>query len=627
MKRGGLLYPMNVEAGYAISQYLNIRSAYHPCFSSDDRHVAFLSNITGIPQVWSVRVDADGVGWPEQLTFEAERVQWLACSPVAGDDRLLFSRDVGGNEKAQLYLIRGDGSEVCLTEGHTDAVHLPGEWSRDGRSFLFAANRRRSSLFDAYLQRVDGEAALLWANDEPGYLGSFAFSPDGGRALCVRSESSFRHHLFEIDLAAQETRALSSTMEEARYLDPCYAADGASIYLLTDVAADFLYLARLDLQTLELEPVYSLNWDIEALAISPDRCSLSYAVNVAGASELHVLDLPRGETKTAALGATPGVVTGVPTFNSTSTQLAFAYSSATAPLDIYVWDLPTGRIHPATRSSTGGIPATAFAAPTLVHYPTFDEDDRGQPRQIPAWYYSSPVEGQSPVIVMVHGGPEAQSRPGFDFRVQYFVHKGYGVFLPNVRGSTGYGKVYSHLDDVRNRMDAVADLAQGAHWLKTQPTVAGEKLAVMGGSYGGFMVLAAVTTHPALWAAGIDLVGISNLATFLTNTSGYRRRHREAEYGRLEEDRTFLESIAPLHHIDAIVAPLLVIQGANDPRVPLSEAEQLVQALRAKGKPVEFLVFPDEGHGIVRLTNKRVAYPAIAAFLARHLSRAHQPRP
>jgi dipeptidyl aminopeptidase/acylaminoacyl peptidase len=220
---------------------------------------------------------------------------------------------------------------------------------------------------------------------------------------------------------------------------------------------------------------------------------------------------------------------------------------------------------------------------------------------------------------MVHGGPESQFRPGFHFLVQYFLDNGYAVFAPNVRGSSGYGKAYSHLDDVEKRMDSVADLAHAAYWLKSRPDIDGDRLAVYGGSYGGFMVLSAVTVYPDLWAAGVDIVGISNLATFLENTSDYRRGHREAEYGSLARDRAFLERIAPINHIDQITAPLIVVHGANDPRVPLSEAQQLVDALGRRGVPVEFLVFDDEGHGVVKLKNKQVAYPAIVAFLDRHL--------
>jgi dipeptidyl aminopeptidase/acylaminoacyl peptidase len=302
--------------------------------------------------------------------------------------------------------------------------------------------------------------------------------------------------------------------------------------------------------------------------------------------------------------------------------LAFTYTSAVRTMDIYMWDLVDNQVNAVTRSSHGGVPQETFIIPELVHYPTFDQDERGQTRRIPAWFYYPQSESQNPlpVIVMVHGGPESQYRPYYHFLIQYFLQHGYAVLSPNVRGSTGYGKAYSHLDDVEKRMDSVADLAHAAQWLKQQPSIDGERLVVYGGSYGGFMVLAALTQYPDLWAAGVDIVGISNFVTFLENTSDYRRAHREAEYGSLAKDRDLLERISPIRHAERITAPLMVIHGANDPRVPLGEAEQLVEALRARQVPVEFLIFDDEGHGLVRLKNKLVAYPAVVAFLEQHLA-------
>jgi dipeptidyl aminopeptidase/acylaminoacyl peptidase len=243
------------------------------------------------------------------------------------------------------------------------------------------------------------------------------------------------------------------------------------------------------------------------------------------------------------------------------------------------------------------------------------------PRQIPAWFYKPAMSQEEPVpvILMVHGGPEGQFKPYFHFLIQYFLQRGYAVFAPNVRGSTGYGKAFSHLDDVEKRMDSVADLAHAAYWLKEQPDVDGNRLVLYGGSYGGFVVLSALATYPDLWAAAVDLVGISNFVTFLENTSDYRRAHREAEYGSLDSDREFLEQISPIRHVDRMKAPLMVIHGANDPRVPLNEAEQLVGALSARGIPVQFLVFDDEGHGLYKLKNKLVAYPGIVEFLDKHL--------
>jgi dipeptidyl aminopeptidase/acylaminoacyl peptidase len=239
---------------------------------------------------------------------------------------------------------------------------------------------------------------------------------------------------------------------------------------------------------------------------------------------------------------------------------------------------------------------------------------------IPAWLYRpAQREGKLPVVVYVHGGPEGQFRPNFLPVVQYLAVQGYAVLATNVRGSTGYGNAYGHLDDVEKRMDSVADLAYAARWVKSQPDLDGDRLAVFGASYGGFMVLSSVTTYPDLWAAGVDIVGISNFVTFLENTSEYRRAHREAEYGSLAHDRAFLESISPSNHLEKVRAPLMVIHGANDPRVPLSETLQLVKKLEARGVPVETMVFDDEGHGLIKLKNKLAAYPAVVEFLNKHL--------
>lgn len=605
-----------------ISRYLSVRQAYCPSFASDGKRLIFLTDITGVPQIWQVALTPGRKepAWPDQLTFEADRVMEVWCSPAPGDGRLIYARDVGGNENAQLYLLSADSAEeTALSAGHEDAMHLFGAWSADGRQILFAANRRNPALFDVYLQPVDGLARLVWQHDQPGYLYNLSFSPDGRRAVATRMFSSYQHDLFEIDLAAGTARRITPSAEIARYDKVYYAPDGRTLFVNTDLGSDFLHIARLDPETLALETLMAPEWDTELLTHSPDGRYLAYAVNADGGHRLSVMDLRTGKTRTApGLDAVPGVVGMMDlrlAFSTDATRLAFSFTNSTRTSDIYVWNLETDQVQAVTRSSHGGLLPNSFVAPRLIHYPTFDE------RSIPAWFYQPTERGgkPAPAVVIVHGGPEAQFRPFFHFLVQYLVHNGYAVLAPNVRGSSGYGKAYSHLDDVEKRMDSVADLAHAARWLKEQPDVDGDRLAVYGGSYGGFMVLAALTSYPDLWAAGVDIVGISNFVTFLENTSDYRRAHREAEYGSLARDREFLESIAPIHHVDNITAPLLVIHGANDPRVPLSEAEQLVAALKSRGVPVEFLIFDDEGHGLVKLKNKRVAYPTIVDFLNTYL--------
>jgi dipeptidyl aminopeptidase/acylaminoacyl peptidase len=606
----------------SISRYLSVRQAYCPSFASDGKRLIFLTDITGVPQVWQVALTPgqQEPPWPDQLTFKADRVMGVWCSPAPGDGRLIYARDVGGNENAQLHLLSADGTEETpLTAGHEDAMHLLGEWSADGRQILFAANRRNPGLFDLYLQPLDGPARLVWQHDQPGYLFNLSFSPDGQRATATRMAGSFQHDLFEVDLSTGTARQITPSQEPARYTSAFYAPDGRSLLVNTDLGSDFLHVARLDLETLALETLVAPDWDTELLTRSPDGRYLAYAVNVDGGHQLFVLDLNTGQTHTTpGLDAAPGVIGMMDArlaFSADATRLAFSFTHSTHASDVHVWELGTGRIQTVTRSSHGGLAPDSFVPPQLVRYPTFDD------RHIPAWFYQPAAGGNEPlpVIVMVHGGPEAQFQPFFHFFVQYLVQNGYAVLAPNVRGSTGYGKAYSHLDDVEKRMDSVADLAYAAHWLKEQPGIDGKRLVVYGGSYGGFMVLAALTTYPDLWAAGVDIVGISNFVTFLENTSDYRRAHREAEYGSLARDREFLDSIAPIRHVDNITAPLMVIHGANDPRVPLSEAEQLVTALKSRGVPVEFLVFDDEGHGLVKLKNKRIAYPAIVDFLDTYL--------
>ncbi len=619
-----------MQKSTSIARYLNVRQAYAPTISGDGQRLAFLTDITGMPQVWQVPLTGKPgtILWPEQLTFETDRVMRAQFSPVK-DGRLLYTRDIGGNEKQQLFLLSADGSpDVNLTRGFEDVTHAFGAWAKDGGAVYFAANRRNPALFDFYKQPLDeaaadGGATLVWQNDAPGYLFNVDIAPDGRRAVVVRTSSSFSHTLLEINLTNGTARQLLASEEPARFTAAHYSSEGRSLYLITDLDADFLYIARLDLETGALERLVAPEWDCDTLALSPDGYSLAYTVNVEGAHHIHLYDLVTGATRTApGIAERAGVVRGDQlVFSPDGRRIAFALTTATRASDIYVWDLAEDIVYPVTRSSHGGLATEDFVAPELIRYPTFDTLADGTPRTIPAWFFKpqDKIDKPVPAVVVVHGGPEGQFQPLFTFFIQYLVNNGYAVLAPNVRGSTGYGKAYSHLDDVEKRMDSVADLAYAARWLKAQPGIDGDRLVVYGGSYGGFMVLAALTAYPELWAAGVDIVGISNFVTFLENTSAYRRAHREAEYGSLARDRDFMESIAPIRHVDNIVAPLFVVHGANDPRVPLSEAEQLVAALQTRGVPVEFQVFDDEGHGVVKLKNKLVMYPAIVKFLDKYL--------
>ncbi|MEM7114576.1 MAG: alpha/beta fold hydrolase [Chloroflexota bacterium] len=607
---------------FSINRYLNVQAAYAPSFSANQDWLYFLSNATGQAQVWRFAWDdgAEGPSWPNQMTFDADRVMGLITSPANG--RFLCIHDHGGNENAQFTLFEpSTGQETALTAGFEHAMHIPGEWSKDGQRLLFSANRRHRGLFDLYSMDLESrEVELIWQNEAAGYLRTMLWHPNGRFVTVLQMISSTEGKLWEVDSETGQARLLSPADQTASYGAIAYSKDGRFLYAVTDLGSDFRHIIQLDRATGHHETLVQPNWDVGAMALSPNGRYLAYTINQDGADRLELIDFATGMSRPAPFEQNvPGVIgaqDGKLTFSPDSRHLAFSFTGATSGSNIYVWavELAEDRITAVTHVAHGGLPLDSFVVPDLIHYPTFDG------LSIPAWYFKpANTENNLPVVVLVHGGPEGQSRPSFNFLAQYLVQHGYAVFVPNVRGSTGYGKAYAQLDNVEKRMDSVADLAYGAYWLHEQEEVDNGRIAVYGGSYGGFMVLSALTTYPDLWAAGVNIVGISNFVTFLENTSDYRRAHREAEYGTLAHDRDFLESVSPINHIDKLVAPLMVIHGANDPRVPLSEAEQLVAALQQRNVSVDFLVFEDEGHGLAKLKNKQVAYPAIVRFLQQQL--------
>ncbi|MGB3681751.1 MAG: alpha/beta fold hydrolase [Rubrobacteraceae bacterium] len=581
---------------YDFGRYLKVRGAYGAGWSPDGLRVSFLTDVTGVAQVWEVPVDG---GWPDQLTFHEERIMGAGYSPV--EDSLLFSVDAGGNERAQLFLLK-DGGEKDLTR-NPEAIHYAGGFSPDGGRLAYTATRRNGTDFDVYVQEPDGEPEMVW--EVSGYHTISAWGPEGSYLIVSRHHSNLNNDLYRLDLETGETRLLTPHAGEARFSGACATPDGRSLYLATDRDGDFLRLARLDLSTLGLEYLTPDDRDVESVELSGDGRYLVAARNVDGYSDFMLFN---GRGRRMPTPQMPAGIIGGFEFSPDSEKLAFTLTGPDRNPDVWILDLPEGEPRRLTRSSTAGIPRSTFQRPEIVRYPSFDG------REIPAVFYE-PDEA-APVIVNVHGGPESQSRPTFAPVTQYFLDRGYAVFAPNVRGSTGYGKAYTHLDDVELRMDSVRDLAHAAHWLRDRGH---EQVAVMGGSYGGFMVLAALTEYPDLWSAGVDIVGIANMVTFLENTGSYRRALREPEYGSLENDRELLESISPIHKAEEITAPLMVIHGKNDPRVPVGEAEQIVERVRNNGGAVEYLLYEDEGHGLAKLKNRLDAYPKIAAFLDQYL--------
>ncbi|MCZ6676827.1 MAG: S9 family peptidase [Candidatus Poribacteria bacterium] len=590
-------------------RYLNIRSAYGGKFSPNGKQIAFLTNITGVPQVW--RIDAPG-GWAHQLTFYTERITGVSWAPKG--NLLVFGMDMGGNEREQLFLMRSDGSETLPLTDHPEAIHQFGGWSHDATQIAFAANRRSFADFDLYVQDVaTGEARCVF--EGTGYYAVVDWSPDDQQLLVSQAFSSFHQKLMLLDLASGKMHDITQDDEPVCYQGAQWAPEGNAIYFATDKDRDFLALVRYDLEIGTQQGIAAPDWDIEGVKLSKDGSLLAYVTNQDGYSHLTLCNAKTGESIwTFDLEGAIGQM------DFSVDKLALTRDTPAQNMDVWLLDLHTHTLEQATFSAHAGIPQRSFIEPQLIRYATFDD------RQIPAFFYlpTGAKEGETPVIVYIHGGPEGQSRPSFNPIFQYFLQRGFALFVPNVRGSTGYGKAYSHLDDVYLRMDSVKDIIAGVDWLKASRYIHPDRIAVMGGSYGGFMTLACVTQYPDLWAAGVDIVGIANFVTFLQNTGAYRRKLREPEYGSLEQDAEFLREISPIHYVDQITAPMLVIQGANDPRVPQNESDQMVEAIRQRGGVVEYILFEDEGHGVVKLPNRIRAYTAIGDFLEQHLTHSEK---
>jgi dipeptidyl aminopeptidase/acylaminoacyl peptidase len=608
-----------MSSNISFERFLNVRSAAGGTFDADGQRLYFVSTTTGVPNLWGVRLDRP-TAWPEPLVVGPERVQYAFAGPRPG--RLVLGLDRDGDERTQLCLLDPPGARPRALTSSTDVIHHFGNWHPTGQTICYASNARDARFFDVYLLDVEsGESRLVYQHDSTNR--PVGFEPGGSRLLIERTFSSFEQELLLLDPRDGAVSSLTDQAASARYQGLHWAPDGRTIYCATDRESDFLALGALDPESSRLSILAAPRWDVEDLAVSPAGRYVAYVVNEDGFSNPYLHDLATGadrrlETPPGSLCYDAGRWSPTLSWSYGDSQLALSLCTATAAPDLWIADAEYGSARQVTWSWNADLPSEALVEPDLVRYPTFDG------RQIPAFVYrppGAPGDGSAAALFFVHGGPESQFQPGFNPVVQYFAHRGFVVVAPNVRGSTGYGKRYSHLDDVERRLDSVRDLAAGAEWLAATGQAHPGRIAVMGGSYGGYMVLAALTERPDLWAAGVDIVGIANFVTFLERTGPWRRRLREPEYGSLEHHRDLLERLSPLHRADQIVAPLMVVHGANDPRVPISEAEQIVESLRARGREVEYLRFEDEGHGLAKLENRLVAYPRIAEFLLQHLAR------
>ncbi len=593
---------------YTIVQYLNVHSATGPSFSPDRTKLSYLSDSTGVAEVWTLDLAS---GESTQRTFHKEKVAFVQYT--GRGDEMLFGVDAGGDERQQFHLIDDDGRERPLT-ADPSAIHAWGALTPDGGHLVFSANPGDPAHMHVHAVDLEsGEIRRLL--EGAGWRDVHACSPDGTRVVVQDCrDGMFDMQLYILDLETGATELHCPHDGRARYLNPQWAPDGERLYLCTDQDRDFLGVAVLDLTTGTLDRLISPEWDIEEIALSKDGGLLAFVTNEDGYSRLRIRDLRTGENREAPLHL-PGVVQSV-VWRPDGQALAFTLDGNCHNPDVMLWTLLGDRLEQLTWSDTAGIERARLSEPELIRFPTFDS------RQIPGFLHipkGTPPDGGFPAVILVHGGPEAQYLPQYRADVQYLVDCGYAVLAPNVRGSTGYGNAYRGLDDVRLRMDSVKDLMHARLWLGEQAVVNGERIAVSGRSYGGFMVLAAVTTYPDLWAAGVEFFGIANWITFFERTGPWRRKLRAVEYGDPESEGDFLREISPINRADRITVPMFVAHGLNDPRVPPYESELIVDSLRRRHVPVEYLTFANEGHGFHKLENRIRVFGAVAEFLGRHV--------
>lgn len=598
-----------------LQRYANTRSAGLGGWIADGSGVLVSTRFSTTAQVH--RVKAPG-GTREQLTFFDEPIASIVPNPKRNG--FVFGKDVGGSEFWQLYWFDLDTRETKrLTDGKSR--NESPVWSGDGRRLAYSSTERNGKDTDVWVLDLDTGAKKAVVTDG-GAWSATDFSPDGKELLVQRFVSINDVQPGAVDLATGKLMRFPVDGGKAAFGAFRFAPDGTRAYYTSDEGSEFRTLRFHDLRTNKVTSLSGgIAWDVEDYALSRDGSRVAFVTNEDGFGVLHLLDA--ATLKEMALPALPKGVIGGLEFSPDGRRIAFSLNSAVSPSDVYAVDLDANAVTRWTESEVGGLDASTFVAPELVRFPTFDKV-KGKPRTIPAfWYRPKAKDGtKAPVVIQIHGGPESQARPVFNPDIQFLVDQlGVSVLVPNVRGSAGYGKGYLLLDNGDKREDSVKDIGALLDWIARQPELDAQRVAVYGGSYGGYMVLATMTHYDARLRAGVDIVGISNFVTFLENTESYRRDLRRAEYGDERDPgmRAFLQKISPTTNAKSITRPLFVAQGANDPRVPASEAEQIVRTVRGNGGDVWFLEFKDEGHGFRKKPNVDYFRAATMLFWKKNL--------
>ena len=597
-----------------VQRYTEARSASLADWHPQQRALLVTTRFANTPQVHRVAMPG---GARTQLTYFAEPVYGASYEPVQGR-YFLFTRDAGGNEFSQIYRYDvADGSVTLLTDGgRSQNGNIV--WSHKGDRIAFTSTRRNGADRDIYvMDPLQPTSARMVLQVSGGGFGVADWSPDDTTLLAGQYTSINKSDLFLVDVAAGTRTDLTDPAARVSYVIGEFSNDGRSVFITSDDGGEFRRLSQLEIATRRITPLITdIPWDVDDFDLSEDGRTVAFVTNEAGMSKLRLLDVASGRHTT--VDAAPQGVIGNLLFHRRTGELAFTTGSSRAASDVYSLDPETRQVTRWTESELGGLVPSQLAEVGPISWTSFDG------REITGFLYRPPAKftGKRPVIVEIHGGPEGQAVPTFQGRDNYFINElGVALITPNVRGSSGFGKTFVQLDNGLARLDSVKDIGALLDWIARQPDLDASKVMVTGGSYGGYMTLAVATMYPERIACAVDIVGISNFNTFLQNTESYRRDLRRAEYGdeRDPKIREFFERTAPLTNAAKIDKPLFVIQGGNDPRVPRTEAEQIVAKVRGNGRPVWYLMAPDEGHGFRKKANQDYQFYATVLFVRQFL--------
>jgi dipeptidyl aminopeptidase/acylaminoacyl peptidase len=599
--------------GATVSRYTQFRSASLNSWHPTKREMLISTRFGDVAQIHQVKFP---MGDRQQLTFETERIGGASFQPTQGD-YFLFSKDLGGNEFAQNYRYDlATGDITLLTDGKSQ--NSGGVWSNKGDRIVYSSTRRTGKDRDFYLMDPrNPKTDRVLTQTIGGGWAIVGWSPDDRQILMGEYVSANESYLWLLDIQTGKKTRITPTGEKVSYRNGVFSKDGKGIYVITDNKSEFHRLAYLDLATQQYRYLTTnIPWDIESMDLTDDGRHLAFTANENGASVLRVMD-----TRTRQLLKLPklpvGLVSGI-NWHHNSRDLGFTLVSAKSTADVYSIDIRNGKLDRWTASETGGLNTNNFSDAELVSWRSFDG------KKISGFLYrpAKKFAGKRPVIIDIHGGPESQSKPYFLGRMNYYLNElGVAILFPNVRGSTGYGKSFLAADNGFKREDSVKDIGALLDWIPGQPDLNPQRVMVTGGSYGGYMSLAVATKYSDRIRAAIDIVGISNFVTFLERTESYRRDLRRVEYGDEREPkmREFLQQISPVNNAKNIKVPLMVVHGKNDPRVPLNEAQQIVQAVRQNNVPVWYLMAKDEGHGFSKKRNVDYQFYATVMFIKEFL--------